>query len=89
MNHHQIVSADEWLAARKRHLTREKELTRLRDELSAGRRELPWMKVEKEYVFDAPEGDKTLAGLFEGRSPALAKFPKMPPMPATVEQPAG
>ena len=41
MNHHQIVSADEWLAARKRHLTKEKELTRLRDELSAERRELP------------------------------------------------
>ena len=48
MNHRQIVSPDEWLAARKRHLTKEKELTRLRDELSAERREMPRVKVEKE-----------------------------------------
>jgi predicted dithiol-disulfide oxidoreductase (DUF899 family) len=64
----QIVSREEWLAARKRHLVKEKELTRLRDELSADRRNLPWVKVEKTYVFDTPEGKKTLAELFDGCS---------------------
>ena len=47
-------------------LTREKELTRLRDEVSRHRRELPWVKVEKEYVFDGPNGKETLADLFDG-----------------------
>jgi predicted dithiol-disulfide oxidoreductase (DUF899 family) len=65
---HQIVSRDEWLAARRRHLQREKELTRLRDQLSAERRELPWARVEKPYLFDTPEGKQTLADLFDGRS---------------------
>jgi predicted dithiol-disulfide oxidoreductase (DUF899 family) len=65
---HAIVSREEWLAARKQHLAKEKELTRLRDKLSAERRELPWVKVEKEYVFDAPEGKATLADLFDSRS---------------------
>lgn len=65
---HHIVSHAEWLAARQKHLKREKELTRLRDELLAERRELPWERVEKRYVFDAPEGKKTLADLFAGRS---------------------
>jgi predicted dithiol-disulfide oxidoreductase (DUF899 family) len=63
-----IVSRDEWLAARKQHLVKEKELTRLRDRLSAERRVLPWVKVEKRYVFDAPDGKKTLADLFDGCS---------------------
>jgi predicted dithiol-disulfide oxidoreductase (DUF899 family) len=65
---HQVVSRDEWIAARKRHLAREKEFTRLRDQLSAERRALPWVKVEKEYVFDGPGGRQTLADLFNGRS---------------------
>jgi predicted dithiol-disulfide oxidoreductase (DUF899 family) len=65
---HRIVSREEWLVARKAHLAREKELTRLRDQLSAERRELPWVKIEKEYVFDGPNGKETLADLFEGRS---------------------
>ncbi|PAU75510.1 DUF899 domain-containing protein [Halomonas salipaludis] len=65
---HPVVSRDEWLAARKELLTREKELTRLRDDLSTKRRALPWVRVDKEYVFDTPEGRKTLAALFEGRS---------------------
>ncbi len=65
---HRIVSRDEWLAARKRHLSKEKEFTRLRDQLSAQRRELPWVKVEKPYVFDGPNGKETLADLFGGRS---------------------
>ena len=63
-----IVSRDEWLAARKRILAKEKELTRQRDELSRERRELPWVKVEKNYVFDTPDGKRTLSDLFEGRS---------------------
>ena len=65
---HRIVSRAEWLTARKALLVKEKELTRLRDRLSAERRELPWVKVEKTYVFDTPDGKKTLADLFEGRS---------------------
>jgi predicted dithiol-disulfide oxidoreductase (DUF899 family) len=65
---HRIVSRDEWIAARKAHLAREKELTRMRDQVSAERRELPWVKVEKGYVFDTPEGKKTLSELFDGRS---------------------
>jgi len=61
-------SKDEWLAARKRLLAREKELTRLRDKVSAERRALPWLKVEKTYLFDTPAGRKSLAELFDGRS---------------------
>ncbi len=68
MQHNRIVSRDEWLAARKQHLIKEKEFTRLRDQLSAERRELPWVKVEKHYVFDGPKGKETLADLFNGRS---------------------
>src|SRR3990172_2329031 len=68
MTHNRIVSRDEWIAARKRHLLKEKELTRLRDALSRERRELPWVKVEKRYVFDGPDGKATLADLFQGRS---------------------
>lgn len=68
MQQHKIVSREEWLARRKALLAKEKELTRLRDRLSAERRELPWVRVDKEYVFDTPEGRKTLAELFSGRS---------------------
>ena len=68
MNHSKVVSRDEWLAARKQHLKKEKEFTRLRDKLSAERRELPWVKVEKNYVFDGPGRKETLADLFDGRS---------------------
>jgi predicted dithiol-disulfide oxidoreductase (DUF899 family) len=63
-----IVSPEEWLAARKAHLAREKEFTRLRDELSRERRALPWVKVDKDYVFDRPDGRETLAQLFGPRS---------------------
>jgi predicted dithiol-disulfide oxidoreductase (DUF899 family) len=66
--HPKVVSQAEWLAARKEFLKKEKELTRLRDAVSQQRRELPWVKVQKAYVFDAPNGKKTLAELFEGRS---------------------
>jgi predicted dithiol-disulfide oxidoreductase (DUF899 family) len=68
MNHPEIVSRAEWLVARKDLLSREKEFTRQRDALSAARRELPMVKIDKEYVFDGPEGKKTLADLFDGRS---------------------
>jgi len=67
MQDHKVVSRDEWLIARKEHLAKEKEFTRLRDQLSQERRALPWEKVEKEYVFDGPNGKETLADLFEGR----------------------
>jgi predicted dithiol-disulfide oxidoreductase (DUF899 family) len=65
---HRVVSQEEWLAARKQLLLKEKEITRFRDQLSAERRELPWVRVDKEYVFDGPEGKETLADLFDGRS---------------------
>ena len=68
MNHPRVVSRDAWLAARKQFLTKEKELTRLRDRLSAERRDLPWVKVDKPYVFDGPKGKEALADLFDGRS---------------------
>jgi predicted dithiol-disulfide oxidoreductase (DUF899 family) len=64
----EIVSEAEWLVARKDLLTREKEFTRQRDALSAARRGLPMVRVEKEYVFDGPDGKETLSDLFEGRS---------------------
>ena len=70
---HPIVSHDEWLAARKQLLAKEKELTRLRDQLAALRRELPWVKIEKRYVFDGPDGKETLADLFGGRSQLIIK----------------
>jgi predicted dithiol-disulfide oxidoreductase (DUF899 family) len=65
---HPIVSPGEWLQARKSLLAKEKEFTRLRDELSRQRRELPWEKVEKNYVFEGPKGKESLADCFEGRS---------------------
>src|SRR5712671_4102834 len=63
-----IVSREEWLAARKKLLAKEKKFTRERDALAAERRQLPWVKVDKNYVFDGPDGKKTLADLFDGRS---------------------
>jgi predicted dithiol-disulfide oxidoreductase (DUF899 family) len=68
MEPHKIVSREEWLTARKAHLKNEKALTRLRDLVAAERRALPWVKVEKNYVFDTPNGKKSLAELFGGRS---------------------
>src|SRR5215470_4798567 len=65
---HRIVSREEWLEARKALLKKEKSLTHLRDRLSADRRELPWVKVDKTYVFDTPEGKQSLTDLFDGRS---------------------
>jgi len=65
---HRVVSREEWVAARKEILNKEKEVTRLRDQLSAERRKLPWVKIEKNYLFDSPTGRVTLAELFAGRS---------------------
>ena len=63
----QIVSRDEWLLARKELLAKEKELTRRRDALNAERRRLPMVGIEKDYVFDGPDGEARLVDLFEGR----------------------
>jgi predicted dithiol-disulfide oxidoreductase (DUF899 family) len=63
-----VVSHEQWLDARKKFLAKEREFTRLRDELSRQRRELPWEKVEKQYVFEGPRGKLSLSELFGGRS---------------------
>jgi predicted dithiol-disulfide oxidoreductase (DUF899 family) len=70
---HPVVSREQWLIARKAHLAREKELTRLRDRVSAERRALPWVKVDKTYVFDGPDGKETLPQLF-GRNSQLIVY---------------
>ena len=63
-----IVTREQWLARRKALLARERSLTHLRDQVAAERRELPWVRVEQDYVFDTPSGPRRLADLFEGRS---------------------
>ena len=70
---HQVVSKDRWIAERTKLLAREKELTRLRDQIARERRVLPWVRIEKNYVFDTPEGRRTLAELFEGRRQLLVQ----------------
>ncbi|MDM0082794.1 thioredoxin family protein [Variovorax sp. J31P179] len=71
--HHPVVSTDRWLAERKLLLAREKEITRLRDQLARERRALPWVRIQKDYAFDTPEGRRTLAELFEGRRQLLVQ----------------
>ena len=68
MHRHPIVSREQWLEARREHLAREKEFSRLRDQLSRERRELPWVRVEKTYRFEGVAGEATLADLFKGNS---------------------
>jgi predicted dithiol-disulfide oxidoreductase (DUF899 family) len=68
MEPHKIVSHDEWTKARKALLAKEKEFTRARDRLSAERRALPWVKLDKAYMFETPAGTKKLSDLFDGRS---------------------
>ena len=68
-----VVSTEAWLAKRKALLTRERELTHLRDQVARERRELPWVRVERDYVFDTPEGPRKLADLFEGRRQLLVQ----------------
>ncbi|HEV7575443.1 MAG TPA: thioredoxin family protein [Caldimonas sp.] len=70
---HSVVAADRWLAERQLLLAREKELVHLQDEIARERRALPWERVEKDYVFDAPEGRRSLADLFEGRRQLLVQ----------------
>src|SRR5216684_8542870 len=67
MESHRVVSRNQWTEARKALLAKEKEFTRLRDQLSRERRELPWVRVDKEYAFEGASGKKTLTELFEGR----------------------
>ncbi|HEV2097342.1 MAG TPA: thioredoxin family protein [Stellaceae bacterium] len=72
MESHRVVSRDDWIEERKALLAREKEFTRLRDQLSQQRRELPWVRVDKEYVFDGAAGKQTLGELFAGRQQLIA-----------------
>ena len=67
MQHHQIVSQQEWIDARKALLAKEKAFTKQRDELSAQRRQLPWVKIDKDYRFEGPNGSESLSDLFDGR----------------------
>ena len=71
MTDHEVVNPEKWAAARDDLLAREKEHTRLGDELARRRLELPWMRVEKEYRFETDDGTRTLAELFDGRSQLL------------------
>ena len=68
MTTHTVVDHEEWIKARTALLAKEKELNKLRDELAQARRDLPWEKVEQDYVFDGPNGKESLADLFDGRS---------------------
>jgi len=70
---HPVVSSQQWIAKRKALLAQEKEITRLRDRLVQERRALPWQRVDKPYVFDAPEGRRSLADLFQGRRQLLVQ----------------
>ena len=79
VNHNPVVSSEEWLKARRSLLQKEKAFTRMRDQLSAERRALPWVRVDKNYVFDTPHGKKTLAELFAGRTQLFIKHFMMGP----------
>jgi len=70
---HPVVSREQWLAERKQLLAREKELTRLHDQVARERRALPWVRIDKDYGFDTPEGRRPLAQLFDGRSQLLVQ----------------
>ena len=71
MTGHPIATREEWLAAREELLKREKEHTRLGDEIAQLRRDLPWVRVEKDYLFETDDGERSLAELFDGRSQLL------------------
>ncbi len=68
---HSVVSQKDWIAARQAFLKKEKEFTHLRDQLNEQRRQLPWVKVEKNYIFDGPHGQESLSDLFGGKSQLL------------------
>ena len=73
ITNHPVVSHEQWLSERRRLLAREKELTHLRDQVALERRALPWARIDRNYTFDAPEGARTLADLFEGRRQLLVQ----------------
>ncbi|MBV8392882.1 MAG: DUF899 domain-containing protein, partial [Alphaproteobacteria bacterium] len=73
MTTHRVVSHDEWIKASRALLAKEKEFTKLREQMAEERRKLPWEKVDKEYVFEAPEGKVTLADLFQGRGQLIVQ----------------
>src|ERR1700761_2115956 len=79
IEHNPVVSSEEWTKARRDLLQKEKAFTRMRDQLSAERRALPWVRVDKNYVFDTPHGSKTLSELFAGRTQLLIKHFMMGP----------
>ena len=87
VTHRRIVSHEEWIADRKALLAKEKEFTRLRDELSARRRDLPWERVTKTYVFNGPGGAETLEQLFDGRSQLVVYHAMFDPNTATARTP--
>ena len=76
---HEVVPRDEWMERRQELLAREKQFTRARDDLSRQRRELPWVKVEKRYLFDGPNGSESLSDLFGGRSQLIVYHFMFPP----------
>jgi predicted dithiol-disulfide oxidoreductase (DUF899 family) len=82
-----VVTHDEWLAVRKKHLAKEKEFTRLRDQLSKERRDLPWELVEKEYVFEGENGRQTLADIFDRRSQLVVYHAMFNPETAEQDTP--
>lgn len=82
-----VVSHADWLVARKELLAKEKEFTRLRDELSARRRDLPWERVTKTYVFNGPSGTETLEQLFDGRSQLVVYHAMFDPKTVTPKTP--
>jgi predicted dithiol-disulfide oxidoreductase (DUF899 family) len=84
---HRTVSHEEWIAERKALLAKEKEFNRLRDELSARRRDLPWERVTKKYVFDGPRGAETLEQLFDGRSQLVVYHAMFDPKTVTAKTP--
>src|ERR1700722_12285537 len=79
MEPHATASRDEWLKARTALLAKEKQMTRLRDAIAAERLALPWVRVEKDYIFDGPDGKLTLADLFRGRGQLCIKHFMMAP----------
>lgn len=74
MTQHAVVTRDEWLEARNALLEEEQKHAERSEELTQRRRELPWVRVDKEYTFDADDGPKTLAELFDGRSAQLLAY---------------
>ena len=77
--HHPVLTPQEWIAARRQLLAEEKEFTRHQERIAAARRALPWVKVEKQYVFDTPNGKVSLTDLFDGRSQLIVKHNMLNP----------